>query len=104
VKVFVATLFTLSVTVTVNVYDPAVVTVPLSVALVRLVPGGVLPVRLNEYGATPPDAVNVTPNVEPACTLLKPPVVMISGAATTVIDTVPDPPLPVESVAVTPKE
>jgi len=81
-----------------------VVTVPLSVALAKDAPGGVDPLKANVYGGTPPVAANVTPIEEPACTLLKAPVVISSGAATTVIDTVPDPLFPMESVAVTPIE
>jgi hypothetical protein len=80
-----------------------VVTVPLSVATAKLVPGGD-PLKTNVYGGTPPVAANVTPNEEPAWMLLKGGVVISSGAATIVIDTVPDPLTPLESDAVTPME
>lgn len=80
------------------------VTVPLSVAPLKLAPGGADPLKANVYGGTPPVAVNVTPNDAPACMVLKAPLVISSGAATIVIDTVPDPLLPLESVAVTPNE
>jgi hypothetical protein len=72
--------------------------------LEKAAPGGVDPLKANVYGGTPPMAANVTPNEEPAWMLLKAPVVISSGAGTIVIDTVPDPLLPLESVAVTPKE
>ena len=105
VKLLDAVVFTLSVTVTVNVYDPAVVTVPLSVPFdAKVVPAGADPPKLNVNGGTPPVAANVMPTEEPTCTLPKAPVVITNGAATMVMETVPDPLLPAVSVAVTPKE
>src|SRR5580704_353271 len=105
VKPLDAVLFTLSVSVTVNEYDPTVVAVPLRVPVeLRLAPGGVVPLRLNTNGGTPPVAVNVTPNEEPTDTLLNAPVVMTRGAGTMVIAMVADALLFAESDAVTPKE
>ena len=104
VKVLDAVLLALSVTVTVNVYDPAVVAVPLSVPRVKLVPVGGVPLKVNTNGGTPPVAANVTPTDEPTGTLLNPAVVMTRGAATIVTEMVADAVLFAVSAAVTPKE
>jgi hypothetical protein len=104
VKPLDAVLLTLSVTVTVNGYDPTVVAVPLSVPKLKLVPAGAVPVRLNTNGGTPPVAANAIPTEEPTCTLLKAPVVMTRGAGTMVIEMVADTLLFAESDAITPKE
>src|SRR5277367_5957055 len=84
-----AVVFTLSVKVTVKEYDPAVVTVPLSVLLAKLVPGGADPLRLKVSGGTPPVAAKVALNGEPAWTLLNAAVVITRGAATMVTEAVP---------------
>jgi hypothetical protein len=98
-------LFTLSVTVTLNEYDPTVVAVPLNVPFeLRLAPGGAVPLRLNTNGGTPPVAVNAMPIEEPTGTLLKAPVVITRGPGTMVIEIVADALLLTESDAVTPTE
>lgn len=96
--------WTLSVTVTVNAYEPIAVAVPLKVPFKNVAPGGVLPLTLKTNGGTPPVAANVTANPEPTATLLMAPVVMTRGPGTIVTEMVPEPLLFAESDAVTPKE
>ena len=105
VKPLDAVFFALSVTTTVNGYDPAVVAVPLSKpAELKVVPAGAVPLRLNTNGGTPPVAANAMPTEEPTVTLLKAVVVMTRGAGTIVIEMVADAVLFAGSDAVTPKE
>jgi hypothetical protein len=105
VKLLDAVFLALSVTTTVNVYDPTVVAVPLSKpAELKVVPVGAVPVRVNTNGGTPPVAVNAMPTEEPTATLLKAVVVTTRGAGTMVIEMVADAVLFAGSDAVTPKE
>jgi hypothetical protein len=104
VKPFDPVVFTLSVTVTVNEYDPTVVAVPLSAPFdAKLVPGGADPVKLKVKGGTPPLAANITATEEPTCVLPNGPVVMISGPATIVTENVAEPLSPAVSAAFTVK-
>src|ERR1017187_6226971 len=95
----VATAPVLSATVTRKVKLPAVVGVPESVPLLKVVPGGRVPAVLKLYGATPPVPAKVMWIAVPAATGPVGPPVMLSGAAWMVMLKSRDPDAPVESVA-----
>src|ERR1039457_1152902 len=81
----VATAPVLSATVTRKVKLPAVVGVPESVPLLKVVPGGRVPAVLKLYGATPPVPAKVMWIAVPAATGPVGPPVMLSGAAWMVV-------------------